>query len=972
VVVVRPSGHEVAVRSRTTQVRERGVVIAEADEADETGSVLARVLGSRELWDSFNDGMVIVDLEGVVLEANARAAALLGVAREDLLGRTLLSHGWPMVDERGDSLAPDELVFQVALTTGQPVRDAIVGMDRGASERRWLKISASPLHLEGSVVGASVMFSDVTDSRALHRQLTASQDLLTFLSRHAADVVVIASHDARAEWVTDSVTDVFGWTPDEILGSTMDGFVHPDDLAIVTDYRRDAPDALTASFLVRLRCRDGTYRWTHITSRRFTDTATGVSKIVSSWHDAQTLMEIRQRLEQSQRRFRALAENASDVVCELDENFHVTWASPSVNDVLGWRESEVLGRSVLDFIAPDDHPLAVYEGANVAAGQHTPPLRIRSITSSGATRWVLGQIRSIPDDHHGAPTYIVTLRDIHDEELTRQSLHETEVRYRLLAENGTDLIILQRPDRVYQWVSPSATELVGWAPHEMIGKTAEDFVHPDDLDVVVRSRAHPVNGVFNVEPVRFRCADGTYVWVSTRGRIVYDDNGEVAARVVTLHDVSDLVTVQRSLAQSEERLRTIFDNQVDVTLALGLDTVISWITPSVRSLLGRTPDEVVGKSIADFLVPDDVEGLDVVVEQVVTGQPASYEARVRTLTGEQRWVAAHAQPFRGADGEVAGAVVSVRDVDEQHRLMDQLTTSESLFRLVMNSAPLGLALIDDGLRFVRVNPALCRILDREAPWLVEHRLVDVLGVDTPVLDQQIAAALASGADIVGPHEMWLRRTDGTDVWVEHSLGLLRSESGGAKMFVSAYVDITEAKLTREKLRFQATHDALTHLVNRRDLYVRAANLQEQVQRTGDAIGVLYLDVDDFKDINETWGHHVGDAVLVAVAERMSAVGRADDVVSRIGGDEFVLLLPGLHSVNDAVDVARKIAHSFEQPLLIDGESIAVSLSVGVALVEPGTTSDEALRRADRAMFEAKKLGRGAVATWPLAPTDAEH
>ena len=154
-------------------------------------------------------------------------------------------------------------------------------------------------------------------------------------------------------------------------------------------------------------------------------------------------------------------------------------------------------------------------------------------------------------------------------------------------------------------------------------------------------------------------------------------------------------------------------------------------------------------------------------------------------------------------------------------------------------------------------------------------------------------------------------------------------------------------------------------MNRSDLYLRAEALQHRTARTGEHVGVLYIDIDGFKVVNDTHGHYVGDVILRAAAERLAAAGRKDDVVARVGGDEFVILLSTLHSDEDALAVAKDVVEKFREPLEAEGKSITLGVSVGVALALPDETADDTLRRADAALYEAKLRGRGQAVRWSL-------
>jgi diguanylate cyclase (GGDEF)-like protein/PAS domain S-box-containing protein len=929
---------------------------------DETG-LIARIFASRAFLDSFADGLIVQDLEGRIVDANVAASDLLGVERDQLLGCTSSDAPWHAIREDARAFAHEEHPSSIVLHTRQPSIGVIMGITVPGRGPVWFSVNAYPIVVDGELVGVSSLFADVSSEVQTRRELREATDHLRILAQYPADIVVLASADAVGQWCSDSVTELMGWRPDEVVGERIDSFVHPDDIEQVLDYRRDAPDASTAAFLVRLRRKTGDYRWISISARRFIDPVTHESRIVSSWRDAQSLVETRQRLEASEARFHFLAENASDIVGETDPNFNFTWVSASVFDILGWRPEEMVGKPTGEYIFPDDLPAFYYERANVEAGLKRQSIRARLLTSSGSIRWMIAQARANVDETGSTISNMISLHDVHEEEMVRREFAASEERYRLLAENASDLIILLDADDVYRWVSPSSMELFGWRPEEMVGKRVEDFAHHDDLEKILGQRERYTAEIFSVDAVRFRRADGEFTWVSGRGRNVRNAHGELTNRILALRDVTNQVVAEQELARSEALFRLVLENQLDVTARLSPDGSVEWITPSVFSLVGWRPEEVVGRNITEFVDSADIPGLGLTMDNVVAGLTEYYEARILTVTGEEKWVAANAKPLFNELDETTGSVINIRDISAEHATRTRLAQSERLFRLALESAPIGIAVLDLERRFLATNPVLGEMVGRSPRWLLEHGIADVLDPDDDQLDRHMRAEALSKRVIHAGRQERLRRPDGTLVWVEHAIGLLRDESGVPLYFVSTFVDVTESRAIQEKLRFQATHDSLTQLVNRRDLYLRAESLQRRRARTGEHVGVLYIDIDGFKVVNDTFGHYIGDVVLKAAAERFAAVGRKDDVVSRVGGDEFVMLLPALHSVDDALAVANTIVERFREPISTEGVSIELGVSVGVALALADETADDTLRRADAALYEAKLRGRGRAVRW---------
>jgi diguanylate cyclase (GGDEF)-like protein/PAS domain S-box-containing protein len=219
-----------------------------------------------------------------------------------------------------------------------------------------------------------------------------------------------------------------------------------------------------------------------------------------------------------------------------------------------------------------------------------------------------------------------------------------------------------------------------------------------------------------------------------------------------------------------------------------------------------------------------------------------------------------------------------------------------------------------------------------------------------------SAAGPERSDLLYPHP------DGTERVLHVSAGGLSTADGKPLGALAMVSDVTEQRAAEETLRRQATHDALTGLPNRLlfvDRLETAAARQERAEGAG--IAVLFLDLDDFKEVNDTHGHETGDRVLAAVADRVARAVRSADTVARLGGDEFAVICEGADAPSAAV-VASRVQRSLKDPVVVDTESFAVSMSIGVALSPPHRTED-LLRLADIAMYQAKAAGRGSVVTY---------
>lgn len=213
-------------------------------------------------------------------------------------------------------------------------------------------------------------------------------------------------------------------------------------------------------------------------------------------------------------------------------------------------------------------------------------------------------------------------------------------------------------------------------------------------------------------------------------------------------------------------------------------------------------------------------------------------------------------------------------------------------------------------------------------------------------------------------EIWNRRKSGNTYLAWQSISAVRDNDDRITHYVSVQFDITDRKRNEELIRHQAQHDGLTGLPNRQLFNDRLSQALLHAKREGEMVGVMFLDLDRFKEINDALGHGIGDRLLQEVAERLKGHVRKGDTVARLGGDEFVLLLPSIKQLEHALKLAAKIVDSFAEPAMIDGHALPVTTSLGISLFpKDGDQPDVLLKKADGAMYLAKQQGRNA---WRLA------
>lgn len=289
---------------------------------------------------------------------------------------------------------------------------------------------------------------------------------------------------------------------------------------------------------------------------------------------------------------------------------------------------------------------------------------------------------------------------------------------------------------------------------------------------------------------------------------------------------------------------------------------------------------------------------------------------------------------------------------------DQLREAEERFRLAFDHAPIGMALVALDGRFLRVNRSLCEIVGYPADRLMSLGFQDITHPDDLATDLDLLSEVLEGRRRTYQLEKRYVDANGRTVWVMLNVSLVRSSSGEPRYFISQIEDVTDRRAMLERLEYLATHDEMTGLFNRRRFDEELTRQVTYAKRYGREGAVLMLDLDSFKEINDSLGHQVGDQLVRRVADRLRSRVRESDVIARIGGDEFALYLPETDA-NGAANVARDILRRIaEEPVVLGAMPLWTRASIGIAMYDPTgeDTAGELLMRADTAMYEAKAQG----------------
>ncbi|MFN3682757.1 MAG: EAL domain-containing protein [Fimbriimonadaceae bacterium] len=458
----------------------------------------------------------------------------------------------------------------------------------------------------------------------------------------------------------------------------------------------------------------------------------------------------------------------------------------------------------------------------------------------------------------------------------------------------------------------------------------------------------------------FVTASGEERTAVIRGGPRFDARGLVSALTGSIQDVTDQLRQEEALRASQERISSILESMGDAVVSFSPDFGrVLHANRSALSLLGA--DGELLSLQPEWLVSALKEGSEGFLEELrVTGQAAAV-VRLRRPDGRLFWVHARGREFRSLAGEPLRVDLILTDVTREREAAEALELSERRYRRLFETMSQGVLYLDDDGLIVRANDAVGRILGLPLERILGCGLGEALrAVDeerAPLLDDR----LPPRCDPNAPRSMLIgayNRSEYDHRWVV--LDWVREEGelpDGARYQVIV-TDITRLKRLQDELERMAYTDPLTGLPNLGMFRDRLEHTLQNAERYGETVGVLFVDLDLFKQVNDRYGHHVGDELLREVATRLRATVRRSDTVARLGGDEFVILLSRIREPSDVDVVAAKILRAFEEPFHPAGLEIVCSCSVGGAVWGGGQASaTDLVARADEAMYLAKTTGR---------------
>ena len=892
-----------------------------------------------ELADRLPVGVFLTDRDGRCTYVNQQWCALSGLTPEQALDR-----GWA---------------------------DAVHADDRAAVRRAWLRFGAGdePLTTEfrfrlpggrsrsvrvlgraerdedGGLRRCVGTVTELTDRRA-------GTALLAQLVERISDMIIVVDADGMIRWANDVTERTMGHDRAAKVGTPILDLVHADDQRAAA---RGLAHATTreplAPLHLRVRCKDGSWRDVEVVTTNLLDEPT-VRGLVLIARDLTERQRLERRIHELEHSFTAAFRHSPVGRALVDLDGRWLEVNDALSTLLGRPAAELLGTAGIDAVHPDDRERVRAELGRLGDGRtDRVTVDVRFLHPGGDTVWTRFTVWHVLDDDGTALHFAADVTDVTEVRAARDAEERAHRELRVLLERSADLIVVLDAEARMTYLSPAGERLFGRRGEDAVGLPGTALVHPDDVEAVAAKLADVLAEPGRAESVTCRVLhnDGTYRWVDAIGRNLLDDPAFPGV-VINIRDITEHVATETTLRETQARFAALVEHASDLISVNDLDGVVTYASPSAVSVLGVEPTELVGHQARDLMHPDDVERVEqTAAEQFArsVAEPIQYRAQHRD--GSWRDLEAIITDLID-EPSVRGIVTNARDVTErraaERRAAELVEILEATKELVVASDPGG--------RITYANRSARTLLGA-------YTLQRVTELSSDATRERLRVEIMPTARRRGTWtgELELIDTTGGAIPVAATVQVLRDERGTVSRIATVAHDITELKAAQRRLEFEATHDALTGLPNRalfREIGERAL---AHAGRSAEQLAVLFLDLDGFKLVNDSFGHDIGDVLLGLVARRLRDAVRAGDTLARLGGDEFVILCEQPRGEHAMLELSERIIETVSQPSVIDGDEVRVGLSIGIAFSHGADTGIvELIRDADVALYRAKHEGRG--------------
>ncbi|HEX5357610.1 MAG TPA: PAS domain S-box protein [Aquabacterium sp.] len=671
--------------------------------------------------------------------------------------------------------------------------------------------------------------------------------------------------------------------------------------------------------------------------------------------------------------YRAIVEDQTELISLSTPEGILTFVNAAYSRQYGKPTEAIVGTSLYDYVPEAERPLVRAHLSRVLSLRETLQDENRTVARDGRLHWMAWTNRPVINEK-GEVTGIHSVgRDITERKLAEQSLKESKTRLRSLYESTPAMLHSIDQHGILLTVSDTWLAKMGYTREEVIGRSSADFLAPSSYEYarnVVLPRYLLTGRCDNVEYQMVR-KDGSLIDVRLSAIMERDTDGQPVRSLAILEDVTEKHAVEAALHANQERLTLATQaNEIGIWELTLPEGRLTW-SDMMYTIFGLPREQFTGKldDWAKCIHPEDLEYTSRELSAAIKGhKPLDFDFRVLHPNGHVRYVYGRATVFRDARGRATRVLGANYDVTDRKHMERELAEKHELLRVTLHSIGDAVITTDAHGRVQWLNP----VAERMTGWPNESARNMPLSQVFHVVNEQtrepevnpFERCLAEDIHMGQVDQTLLISRNGQEYGIEDSAAPIRDEDGNMLGVVLVFHDVTEQRRMGHEMSFRATHDQLTGLVNRAEFDKRLTRVLGEAHQHDTCHALMYIDLDQFKLVNDACGHSVGDQLLCQVTGLLQGCVRSRDTLARLGGDEFGVILEHC-TVDQAHRVAQDICDQMEEFRFIhDGRRFRIGTSIGlVPLDKRWAHTASVLQAADTSCYAAKEAGRNRVHAW---------
>ena len=648
-------------------------------------------------------------------------------------------------------------------------------------------------------------------------------------------------------------------------------------------------------------------------------------------------------------KYESIIEKINDVYYFVDNNGIINKISKSVKNILGYDSSELIGKSIYDlYVIPEqrdqflkniDREKSYFEIVTLL--KHKEGKQVPIYTKS----------HYVKDKDENIIGIEGIVRDMSNFYNLKNTLYSSQKIYKTIFENSPNGIIYFNTSGVVIDANSATANMFNTSKKELIGFNLFRRVTNKNLLKSIKLSLKNQEAYFKGEYTSV--LSGKKLYLDMFLKPLRNDKNEIDFIVVFINDRTKEHKIKQNLIQAKNEWKSIIDNMVNIFIQTDKDGVILKASPSVKNILGYSQQEIIGENTSKFWV--DKDSLKNIKEILLKDKKPlkSIVSKFRHKNGQILFLEFNSTPRFDKNGNYIGSDNIAKDITEELKSKKALEIYEN----VIKNTSEGVVITDKNNNIIFVNKAFCKITKYDEKDVIgKNPSILKSGVHNKKFYQNMWKSLEDTGHWKG--EIWNKHKDGTIFPELLSINALKNKNEEIENYIALFTDISEIKKSEAKMRDMAMHDSLTGLPNRTMMTNMISHSIKSAKRQNELMAIMFIDLDNFKTINDNYGHKEGDNVLIETAKRLKNILREEDMVYRFGGDEFLVTLEHIKNSENIAKIAQKLNQSLQIPYQTNNYTFYISCSIGIAIYpNDALTPDELIKNADAAMYQAKNRGK---------------